>query len=275
MRAAIAWLRKSDDIERGLRLVGALGPFWFLLGFVSEGRAQICEFLDHPDADARTAARAMALTRVAWFAAWQNNFPEARQISEEALAIWREIGDPTSVPDTLIVLGMAVHRLDGPGRSRSTWSECVQLAQSVGDWLSLARALNNLAVLAGNEGRTDEATQLLQESLAISEEHGIQHSMSLALTNLGLQAAERGDIAQGEQQVQRSLRLCDSLRNMSGIASCLTVLATIAIMRGLPIRATRLTAAAETLLRHLNVLNNPRNSGTIKENITALRAALG
>ena len=274
LRAAITWLRVSHDIPRGLAMLVALGPFWFARGYVTEGRAHLAWFLDHPSSFSHTADRAAALTRYAWFTAWQNDFHASLDACEEALTIWQENGDQASVPGTLVILGITVYKLGDPDRSRAICLECVQLARSTGDWLSLSQALNNLSVIALNEGRTDEALQWLHESLTVSEDHGMPSSMALVLTNLGMMASERGDIALGESQIHRALQVYDDLREMSGIASCLSGLASIAIMRGLSIRATRLIAAADTILEYLHLVDNPQHSCNT-EQIATLQATLG
>jgi len=275
MRAAITWLQETSDVERGLKLVAALGPFWFTLGFMTEGRAQIRGFLDLPGAGKRTAARATALTRNAWLAVWQNDFRDAYQTSQEALAIWQELGEQAGVPDTLVILGIVAYGLGDPKLARSTWQECARLAPLVGDRMSQARALNNLGSLAREEGRIDEAFDLFRESLAVSEEEGIPTSVALALTNLGSMAVERGDISAGEHQLQQMLQLFDSLREAWGVASCLTDLAAIAVQRGQPVRATRLFAASEAFQQHLSLVAYPGNPQAVMQEIAALRAALG
>jgi predicted ATPase len=61
LRAALGWLREEGEAERGLRLTGALGRFWWFRGYFSEGRAQLGEFLELAGAaSGRTVARAKA-----------------------------------------------------------------------------------------------------------------------------------------------------------------------------------------------------------------------
>src|SRR5581483_12467999 len=65
LRTALAWARAERDEELGLRLAGALAPFWAARGYLHEGRAWLADLLSLGHRDARPAspaARAAALS---------------------------------------------------------------------------------------------------------------------------------------------------------------------------------------------------------------------
>ena len=61
LRAAQRWLVEAGDAERGLRLSGRLGYYWYYRGHPAEGRAWLAEVLALPRASARTPGRGRAL----------------------------------------------------------------------------------------------------------------------------------------------------------------------------------------------------------------------
>jgi non-specific serine/threonine protein kinase len=75
LRAALEWSLECDDgAELGLRLSGALGGFWHVCGYLSEGR----RWLDRELARRRSGVlpsptRAKALSRAGWIAIFQGD----------------------------------------------------------------------------------------------------------------------------------------------------------------------------------------------------------
>jgi predicted ATPase len=278
MRAAITWLRDTHDIARGLRLVGALGGFWFARGYFSEGRAQIRAFLDLPDdqsSNAIRAARARALTRIAWATGGQGDYLESLRACEEALAILQNLNDQQLIPETLIMLGIAAAMLGDVERARSAWLECVERARTVNDKLNEARALNNLGDLVRRDDQIDAARDLFQASLAVAEEAGSPSTMALALTNLGSLASEGGNFVEGQRRIERALRLYESVGISWGISACFNALASLALKQCQLARATRLRAAAGAILRSIGSAGDPFWMDQDERELAELRSKLG
>ena len=78
--------------EKGLRLGGALWPFWHGRGHSGEGREQLTGLLALPGAQARTVARAEALHGAGWLVWDQGDYGAARALFAESLALFRELG---------------------------------------------------------------------------------------------------------------------------------------------------------------------------------------
>ncbi|MDP6514815.1 MAG: protein kinase [SAR202 cluster bacterium] len=95
VRAALSWSAESGDGETGLRLGGALWPFWLTRGYLSEGRERLAGALALPSGLEGTATRANALNGLGNMALSQGDYSAAWALYEESLAIRRELREET------------------------------------------------------------------------------------------------------------------------------------------------------------------------------------
>ncbi len=104
-REALTWLTDiCGDIEKAMRLAGALGWFWSLRSYVSEGRDWLDRIL-HGSGDVhRSAARGKALNAAGVLAWEQGDLNQARKYLEESIALYRELG-PGQTWDLAMSLG--------------------------------------------------------------------------------------------------------------------------------------------------------------------------
>ena len=92
LRSALEWSLSEAGSGGGLRLCGALQRFLVTRGYLSEGREWCARVLAKAGAE-RTSERAKALYAAGLLAYWQGDYPAARALHEECLAIWRQLGD--------------------------------------------------------------------------------------------------------------------------------------------------------------------------------------
>ena len=105
LRAALSRSLEGEDLEElGLRLANALSYFWFVRGYWSEGRGWLEEALAGNTGD-QAEARAKALRVLASLAVEQGDYGRAETSAEEALALYRGLGDEKGVSDSLGELG--------------------------------------------------------------------------------------------------------------------------------------------------------------------------
>ncbi len=231
VRAALAWASAADgDTHAGLHLAASIWRFWYVRGLFSEGRRWLTTFL----ADAREpdAARAKALNGAGTLAWQQTDHATARALYDEALAIWRALGDRQWIARTLSNLGNVAHgECDYPA-SRGLYEQSLALRRELDDRQGIADALNNLGSLAYDRGDYEGATTLYRECLAIRRELGDRWNMAILFNNLGAVADAQEDYASARPLFVECLEIFRDLGDRWGVPAALNNLGELAYVQG-------------------------------------------
>jgi predicted ATPase/serine/threonine protein kinase/Tfp pilus assembly protein PilF len=223
---------REDESDAGLRLAGALGRYWDLRGYWSEGREHLAEFLSTPGAAPQTAARAKALSWAGVLANNQGDAVQAVALLTESLGIHRAIGDRAGVGDSLHALGNIAYTIDDFARARALHEESLEIHRVTGDRLKIARSLNNLGNVAMKLGDLDQAQANYEESLLIKRELGDPRGIAASLSNLGNIAEQRRDFQGAEQYYMESLSILREIGDRSGVARTHYNLGQLAMKQG-------------------------------------------
>jgi predicted ATPase/DNA-binding SARP family transcriptional activator len=315
LRAALKWSKEQQNgAEAELRLAGALGRFWYLRGYWSEGRGWLEGALARTKAGDRSAEQAKALSGAGGFAWLQGDSATAIAQLEESASIRRELGDKWSLAFVIALLGVAALYQNDPAEARARLEESVMISREIGDKWDLAFALNSLGHVPHAQGDYAAARALFEESvaiwrdvgdkwglalalhdlgwtalcqgdyqraalrseesLALSREHGSKEGVAWALQNLGYVAQLQGDYERAKELLKESLALLCELGNKLRIALCLVGLAGISSAEGQLVRAVRLCGAAESLLEVLGAPLPPVERSVYESAVTASRGQL-
>jgi predicted ATPase/DNA-binding CsgD family transcriptional regulator len=209
-RVALAWARDQPD-DLGLRLCTALAPSWAIRGRVNEGRTWIDELLRQRAGTEDLRLRASSLARASRLAWRQRDYPSARRLLSESLAIGRKLDDP----------------------------------------LGVARRLRSLALVAMAQGDLDEAGRLCEESVSLFRSHGDRYGLGLALAFLGMTLQLSGDRGRADTCVQEALDLNRDNGSITGSLYSLGSMSFGAIAAGDMVSLRAHTAEVVGLLRKL------------------------
>jgi predicted ATPase/class 3 adenylate cyclase len=247
LRAAVGWAIDADEAEIGMRLVGALWRFWHLRGYLAEGRRWADDVLALPKAERRTALRAKAVSAAGSLAYWQNDLPPVRRAYEEALAIYRELGDASGVAEGTYNMAY-VHALarEVPKASEKLQTSHAQFRE-LGDRRGEADALWVLALVARFEGDLQLARSRAEESLRLHRELGDRFGMTMALQMLGRVALEVDDLDTARTTFLETMAMHEHMGNRTGITIALDNLAAREIALGNLERAVRLGGASQAI----------------------------
>jgi predicted ATPase/class 3 adenylate cyclase len=243
---ALDRLEASGETQLALQMAGALYRFWYMGGHLREGRPRLERLLDG-DENA-TAARARALNGAAVMSVSTSDPATARLRSQEALALHRQLGDTWGIAYSLFTLGMAAteeadwaaarpyfeesvarFRELGDGhyallaadgiawtsgelgdreRRRAGHEDVLRQARAQSDWSIVASELEQLAGLARDEGRIDEALSMLAEALRITRDLEMPRQIVESLSRFAetLADAGRAEVAARLVAVAESLR---------------------------------------------------------------------
>ena len=276
LRAALRWAIGRGETEAGLRLGGALGPFWHMRGHLREGREWLAELLAAPGAVAPTAARARALAALGGLTWYQGEYETARALLEESVAIGRKLGPDgrRGLASSLAWLGQVTQEGD-PAAARTWLEEALAIGREVGDSPLIAHVLNVLGEVARCEHDYARAVGLYEEGLAVARALGEQWRIGAALHNVGQVVQHHGDTRRAAALFGESLTLMRQLGDTRAVAHCLAALAGTAARGGDDERAARLFAAADALLDGIGARLDPADRAERDRQVAATRARLG
>jgi DNA-binding CsgD family transcriptional regulator/tetratricopeptide (TPR) repeat protein len=312
LRAALRWLADRGAVAGAQRLGGALALFWFLRGYREEGRAWLAELLALPGGPARPATRAKLLFGLALLALHLGDYAAVQAPAEEALAVWRALGDRVWMAYALYVLGLLERWRGDRAQGRRRFREGLDTARVAGDRtveafnrrglalvalddgayaeararaeeaLALARhprsvsqALTILGEISHREGDCAAARALLEASLGKARELGERILVRVALPTLALVLVEQADHAQARALLAESLTLSRDHGDREGVGRGLEAFAHLAAAQGQPARAVRLAGAAAALREAIGAPISPSERAVLERRLAPARAALG
>ena len=218
----------------------------------------------------------MSLNNLGIVAVNQGDYPAARALHEESLAIRRELGDQSGIATSLNNLGYwpTIRATIRPPRhcTRRAW-------RSVGNW-GIGRAsptsLNNLGNVAFEQGDYPAARALFEESLAIHRELGDR----LGIASLAEQPGERGPqpgrlSGRPGTATRRAWRSVGNWGIGSGIPYSLEGLAAVVAALRDSLRAARIWGATERLRAEIGTPLPPNERSDYDRRVAAARIASG
>jgi non-specific serine/threonine protein kinase len=259
MRTALSWALASGSSggapgrELGaLQLATALWRFWWVRGYLDEGRRVMADVLAQ-NATAAPADRAAALFGAGMLAWGQADVPAARQLYERSLELRRLASERSDLAETLNALAITLHTQGDDARARAAYEESLLLYRELEDGWGSANALAGLAVMARDDARWQHALALYDESLQLRRTRGDKHAIAKSLHDIGLLYVRLGDLASARAALTESLKLYHDIGRDSGIADCLGALSWVAVKRGRPSLAARALSAAQALRASMRV----------------------
>ncbi len=250
-RAALDWCKtEADGAEERLRLAGALWFFWFLRGYLSEGREWLEGALS-ASGGASGFARARALNGAGLLAWRQGDERRAAALGEEGLALCRQLGDTVGIGSSLHTLGLVARRRGDNTRAAALCEESLTILRDVGYKWGVAHALDTLGDLARHQGDYARAAALLDESLGLFRELHDKGGIASSLYYLGLVALHRGDYGRARALFEECLALFRELKDKGGIAWSLHHLGGAARSQGAYDRAAALLEESLAAFREL------------------------
>ena len=263
LRAALKWTQDNRKVELGLRLAGALGLFWYMRGYLSEGRAWLEELLaqdsenvETPPAAAFTPhvsadVRAKALNSAGMLVAEQGDYRRAALLVEESMALFQELGDKRGRAAALNIRGIVAKYQGDYERAVALHEECLILRRELDDKRGVAVALNNLGAIAQEQGNYRRALELGEESLAIKRELGNKYAIAQSIVNLGDAARKQGDATRALLLAEESLQIFRELEDTRGIALALNNLGEVKRDQGNYAQAAEALETSLALYREL------------------------
>jgi tetratricopeptide (TPR) repeat protein len=266
MRAALAWSQTVAErrangapaaADLGLRLASALGWFWYMRGYWSEGHAWLAGALARGGA-APALVRATAHTWLGELEQWYGDHGTATapQHFEASLAIGRAVGDKPTIATALRDVGMSMlfgtlgSQRDIAGIA-ALLEESLTLFREIGDGWNLGIGLQCLGALSEQQHDYGRAAALLDESLTIFRRLHDRWHMTLSLLLLGKLARYQGDYARAEPFYDECCMLAEELHARSIQGDALIQLGNLARYQAVYDRAAACYDAGLALLHEV------------------------
>jgi non-specific serine/threonine protein kinase len=249
LRATLSWsLEEADGGERaesGLRMAAALWQFWDMHS-PGEGRAWLEAALERGQVGS-FAVRAKALAGLGWIVLFQGDYALAVAALEEAMELYKDLGDLSGEAIALMHLGYAAAHAGDVKRFPALCEEGEALLQKPLDRRATAYLLVFLGGVALEAGDYERATAVLEEGRASFRELGDLRGESLCSFTLGMTELKKGNLERGTAVLEEGLPLARRTKDKLGSAYYFLGLGRAAAEQGQPVRAARLWGAAEVM----------------------------
>jgi non-specific serine/threonine protein kinase len=228
LRAALRWALEHSQAETALRLGGALWPFWFARGYLSEGRRWLTAAL----AAARTASAALqakALYGQGMLTHYQDEYGQAAALFGESLALCRQSGDRTGAARA--ITGLALSARDGGDypTARTMYEESLALYRELGDRHNTALVFERLGITGVAFGDYAVARAWYEQGLPLAQALGARSILARIWMGLGFVKLGERDYAGARAALDEGLAMFRDLGDRQYEARCLHGLAQVAL----------------------------------------------
>jgi tetratricopeptide (TPR) repeat protein len=207
------------------------------------------------------------------------DYRRAKALSEEALAVAREIGDSHLTAGILHTLGFIASQVDDYAQAIVFYEQALTLLRAEGLKEHEPTTLYNLGEIARWQGDYNRAIALYREALAICEEMGDTTRIAWMYRGLGCVALEQRDYEPATRFFKESLTLLRDVGEKFGITEALEFLARAAAESGPNVenvrRAARLLGAAALVREHIGYPVLPTERPAYERCVAGVRAYLG
>jgi predicted ATPase len=275
LRAALDHLAATGDVDSEVRILQATWNYFTVRGHLRELRRLLEGAVARADGPSTTRARAAAQIHCAAAAYRQGDLARAREVTEEALALFRELGDEDEIGRCIGTLGniaVGERELD---RAIQLYEQAAALADETGNKSRLAVILANLGSIAGQRDDAEASADYAQRAAALQRELGERDSLAVSLHNLGRAQLSLGRLGEADASLGESLEIARGLGYREVIAYCLSGLAELALAKRESERAAELLGASECLFHELGVALEGGEEATQRRMLEALHETLG
>ncbi len=272
LRASIRWARETGEADIGLRTATALWRFWHQRGPLWEGRQTLDELLA---LGGSPEIRARALSAAGGMAWWGGDSSAAQRYQEEALHLFRQIGDRRGEMECLQSLATAMtFGAGGPVEERLR--ESLAIAEELGDRNGAAFAnLGMGRLIALVQGDPAAAIPIMEEALRTFDELGNLQGLAECLVSIAHASRRLSEPGRARSNYLRVMDMQADAGNRSAVTGMLFFLSSVEGEMGRHDRAARLWAAADAAREVTGHLSPPAAQGMIGDPVAVARQAIG
>jgi ATP/maltotriose-dependent transcriptional regulator MalT len=178
---------------------------------------------------------------------YQGDYARAQALLEESRVRSREARDVQNHAASLMLLGLVLLFQGDLAQEHVCLEECLAVSREVGYKRNLGLSIHFLGMVAWVQGDVARARSLLEESLVLVKEAGGRGRIAEVFATQGLLSFGEGDYPAARARLEESLKMSLELDHKWNIARCLEGLAAVAAAQGEPVRAVWFMGAAQAL----------------------------
>jgi predicted ATPase/DNA-binding SARP family transcriptional activator len=256
-RAAQEWCASAGEIELELRLLIALETYLAVRGYLSEGRRLVDSAVERSggaDKELRAALRVHGAT----FPSRQGDSARARELLEEALGLFRELGDADQTARCIGLLGNVAVGEGDLDAAEKAFEEAAAIARETGNEFRLASNLSNLGTIASFRDDAPTALRFQREAVEIQRRLEDFDNFAITMHNVARGHLFLGDLEQARTALEESYGVACELGFRQVMAYCVEGLAELAMREGDAEQAATALGACQHLFAEIGaVMDNP------------------
>jgi len=196
-------------------------------------------------------SRAIALRQKAVMKYFKGDYDQALRGYDEALALFRELGDEGDIGLVLSNIGTVHWMRDDYDEALRYHYEGLALFREVGHQRGIAFSINNIGLVHLHRGEYDEAIGHFKEALSMFRQLGDQRHASISLNNMGTVHIYLGNYEEALRYHHETLLTRRELGDRHGIASSLANISIVHNERGEYDQALQYNNDALSIFREL------------------------
>ena len=220
-QAALGHCLEHGDGDAAHRLCLALTAGWDARSKLRDAR----HWIERTLATSTGPFSAAALHNwLAYFAALQGDFDNARRHAHAALTTWEQHGVDAGIGYACLILGRVAAETDALDEARALLLRSEATLRAAGDDWGLVRPVNALGELAREQGDLDTARTRHLQAATMCRRLGDEGSLPSILADLANVAADRGDGPTAATYAEEALAIATRRSNPVGVAAALDAL---------------------------------------------------
>ncbi|HXG87470.1 MAG TPA: protein kinase [Vicinamibacterales bacterium] len=249
LRAAVDYLIETQQAEWAMRLASALLPFWQARAHLSEGKDQLSRALRLDDALAVSAVRARATFSLSTLIFAMGDPVGCESLNRAAVEAYRTLGDRRGMAVALNAIGVCQHSLHRNAEARRDFEEALVIWRELGNEQAAARTLVNLAAVSVDAGEVPRAIELYGQVRVACDRIDDHSGAAWAINFEAQVQAGRGEHEVARALYAEALRRFHTIRDAWGAGDSLLALGHIALAIGDGVEARTQFAEAHTVFK--------------------------
>jgi predicted ATPase/class 3 adenylate cyclase len=254
LRSALRWATDRGDppsVETGLRMAASLWRFWQQTGALREARQWLEDLLARATDASTRSARAKALIAAGSIAYWQADLGRARELYQQAVKLYRALGDRRGMADALSNLAPVPMMTGDLPLARRLAAQARDLWQELGDDWQAALATQTLGLSFLFEGGYEQALAYFEEFMPVVRARGDRFWLIGGLTSMAQAQHFLGHFEPARKNFGEALRLALEANDLASVTVALGPLSNLEGAAGDHDRAVRLWAACEAIKQRI------------------------